>query len=40
MAARQNASEVMARWHTLTTEDLPALNEKLRAAGLPVLVLR
>ena len=31
------AEAVMARWATLTTVDLPALNATLKAAGLPAL---
>jgi hypothetical protein len=33
-AARANASRVMARWKTLSDVELPALNTKLKAAGL------
>ena len=38
-AAQQNAAQVLARWHTLRTIDLPALNAKLKAAGLAVVTL-
>jgi hypothetical protein len=33
-AAQQNAARVMARWTALKSVDLPALNDKLKAAGL------
>ena len=36
-AARAQFGRVMARWTTLTTVELAALNAKLTAAGLPVL---
>ena len=36
-AARAQFSRVNARWTTLTTVELAALNAKLSAAGLPVL---
>ena len=38
-AAQQNAARVMARWTALRTVDLPALNAKLKAAGIPVLTI-
>ena len=38
-AAQQNAARVMARWNALRTVDLPALNAKLKAAGIPVLTI-
>jgi hypothetical protein len=34
-AARQNAARVMARWRAFRTVDLPAVNVRLKAAGLP-----
>jgi hypothetical protein len=30
---------VMAHWNEVKTKDVPALNEQLRQAGLPVLNL-
>jgi hypothetical protein len=39
-AARANAARVMARWMALTTVDLPALNTKLRVAGLGELMVK
>jgi photosystem II stability/assembly factor-like uncharacterized protein len=33
-AAQQNATRVLARWTVLRTVDLPALNAKLKAAGI------
>jgi photosystem II stability/assembly factor-like uncharacterized protein len=39
-AARANAARVMARWTALTTVDLPALNTKLRVAGLGELMVK
>jgi len=39
-AARQNAARVMARWNTMRTVDLPALNAALKAAGLPPLAAK
>jgi hypothetical protein len=36
-AARAQYSRVTARWNTLATVDLAALNLKLAAAGLPAL---
>jgi hypothetical protein len=33
-AARANAAGVMARWHALRSTDLPALNLRLKGAGL------
>jgi hypothetical protein len=36
-AAQQNAARVLARWTTLRTVDLPALNSQLKAAGLQTL---
>jgi photosystem II stability/assembly factor-like uncharacterized protein len=38
-AAQQNAARVMARWTALRTVDLPALNAKLKAAGLAPLTI-
>ena len=38
-AAQQNAARVMARWTALRTVDLPALNAKLKGAGIPVLTI-
>jgi photosystem II stability/assembly factor-like uncharacterized protein len=38
-AARQSAARVMARWNTLRTVDLPALNAQLKAAGLATLTI-
>ena len=35
--AQQAAAAVMARWATIKTIDLPAVNAQLKAAGLPVL---
>jgi photosystem II stability/assembly factor-like uncharacterized protein len=37
--AQQNASRVLARWTTLRTVDLPALNTQLKAAGLGTLTV-
>ncbi|MEO7275629.1 MAG: glycoside hydrolase, partial [Vicinamibacterales bacterium] len=39
-AAQANATAVMARWRVLKTVDLPALNQKLKAAGAPSLVAK
>jgi hypothetical protein len=36
-AAQQNAARILARWTTLRTVDLPALNTQLKAAGLGTL---
>jgi photosystem II stability/assembly factor-like uncharacterized protein len=36
--ARRQAAPVMARWTKLTAVDLPALNAKRKAAGLPAIV--
>jgi hypothetical protein len=38
-AAQQNAARVMARWTALRTVDLPALNAKLKGAGLAPLTI-
>jgi photosystem II stability/assembly factor-like uncharacterized protein len=38
-AAHQNAARVMARWQTLRTIDLPAVNAQLKAAGLEPIAL-
>ena len=38
-AAQQNAARVMARWNTLKTVDLAALNAQLKAAGLVTLTI-
>ena len=38
--AQQAAAAVMARWTTIKTVDLPAVNAQLKAAGLPVLKMR
>ena len=35
--ARAAASRAMARWTAVKTVDLPALNAKLKAAGLPAI---
>ncbi|HEV8345257.1 MAG TPA: hypothetical protein VGQ16_01720 [Vicinamibacterales bacterium] len=37
--ARASASKAMARWDAIKSVDLPALNAKLRAAGLPTITL-
>jgi hypothetical protein len=37
--AQQAAAAVMARWTTVKTVDLPAVNAQLKAAGLPALTL-
>ena len=37
--ARATASKAMARWDAIKTVDLPALNAKLKAAGLPAITL-
>jgi photosystem II stability/assembly factor-like uncharacterized protein len=37
--ARASASKPMARWDAIKSVDLPALNAKLRAAGLPTITL-
>jgi hypothetical protein len=36
-AARKTAADAMALWNTLKTADLPALNVKLKAAGVAPL---
>ena len=36
-AARAQAGRVMARWNTIATVELAALNAKLSAAGMTVL---
>ncbi len=36
-AAQANAARVLARWTLFRTVDLPALNAKLKAAGLPAV---
>jgi hypothetical protein len=38
-AARDNATRVLARWAELRTVDLPALNAKLKAAGLSEVIV-
>jgi hypothetical protein len=38
--AQQAAAAVMARWTTIKTVDLPAVNAQLKAAGLPALNLK
>ncbi len=38
-AAQQNAARVMARWNTLKTVDLAALNAQLKGAGLATLTI-
>jgi hypothetical protein len=38
-AANATAARVMARWTAIRTADVPALNAKLKAAGLPLLEL-
>jgi hypothetical protein len=38
-AAQANAARVMARWTSLRTVDLPALNVQLKVAGLPTLTV-
>jgi photosystem II stability/assembly factor-like uncharacterized protein len=37
--ARRQAADVLARWTTLTTVDLAALNAKRKAAGQPAIVV-
>jgi hypothetical protein len=37
--ARASASKAMARWDAIKSVDLPALNAKLKAAGLPTITL-
>jgi photosystem II stability/assembly factor-like uncharacterized protein len=37
--ARATASKAMTRWDAIKTVDLPALNAKLKAAGLPAITL-
>ena len=37
--ARATASKAMARWDAIKAVDLPALNAKLKAAGLPAIAL-
>jgi hypothetical protein len=39
-AARANAGQVMARWATVKTVDVPAVNAQLRAAGLAGLTVK
>jgi len=39
-AARANAGQVMARWATVKTVDVPAVNAQLRAAGLAALTVK
>jgi hypothetical protein len=36
-AARTQASAVMARWNAIRTVELPAINAKLKAAGLDAI---
>jgi hypothetical protein len=38
-AAQTNAARVMARWNTIRTVDLAALNAQLKAAGAPPLAI-
>jgi photosystem II stability/assembly factor-like uncharacterized protein len=38
-AARRQAAAVMAKWTAITTTDLPALNARRKAAGLPAIVI-
>jgi hypothetical protein len=38
-SATAAASRVMSRWAAFRTMDIPELNAKLKAAGLPVLEL-
>ena len=38
-AAQTNAARVMARWNTIRTVDLAALNAQLKAAGVPALAI-
>jgi hypothetical protein len=38
--ARSNAARVVAQWRTLNTVDLPRLNSRLAASGLPTLAGR
>ena len=38
--ANAAAVQVMTRWKTFRTGDVPALNAKLKAAGLPLLDVR
>jgi hypothetical protein len=38
-AAQRTADQVMARWGAFRTADLPALNAKLKARGLPPIEL-
>jgi hypothetical protein len=37
--ARRQAAAVMARWRTISTVDLAALNAKRKAAGQPSIVI-
>jgi hypothetical protein len=37
--ARRQGADVMARWTTLKTTDLAALNAKRKAAGQPAIVI-
>jgi len=39
-SAREIAARVIARWNAIKGVDLPAINVKLKAAGLPALMLR
>jgi len=39
-AANTTATRVMARWRAIRTVDVPALNAKLKAAGLPLLEIQ
>jgi hypothetical protein len=38
--ARAGAAQIMARWGAIKTVDLPALNARLTAAGLPAIRAR
>jgi hypothetical protein len=37
--ARATASKAMARWDTIKSVDLPALNARLKAAGLSTITI-
>ena len=39
-SARESAGRAIARWNTIKGVDLPAINVKLKAAGMQPLVLR
>ncbi len=40
IGARQDLQDTMGRWEALRTTELDALNARLRAAGLPAIVVR